>query len=437
MKPTKAPLGLFAATRAIAQGKLSPQDYLQQCVARADEREPSLHAFVARTPTDNLLQTVSDGEWAGIPVGVKDLIATRELATTNGSPIYADQMLGYDAPIVAQIRQLGAAVFGKTVTTEFAWRQPGPTVNPFNTAHTPGGSSSGSAAAVAAGIVPLALGTQTVGSVIRPAAFCGVVGLKASFGAVPREGVFPLSGSLDHVGFIARSVNDVAYAFNLLRNKVATEPDSIVLPPVPMNAEVGIEPSSAPRLARLRTPFDDRVTAEQKQAMDQSVAQLRAKGAVVEEFSLPDEYWTGIDAMFCLLECEGGAIHQEHVKRFPERSSVHLKELVEKGQARSAFEYLAARGLQQRLRADAATQFKGFDAVLTIPATGEAPEGLAFTGDPVFCALWSFLGLPALTMPIARSAKGLPLGLQLIAQYRQDAHLLRTGRWVELSLPAA
>ena len=298
MKPTKAPLGLFAATRAIAQGKLSPQDYLQQCVARADEREPSLHAFVARTPTDNLLHTVSDGEWAGIPVGVKDLIATRELATTNGSPIYADQMLGYDAPIVAQIRQLGAAVFGKTVTTEFAWRQPGPTVNPFNTAHTPGGSSSGSAAAVAAGIVPLALGTQTVGSVIRPAAFCGVVGLKASFGAVPREGVFPLSGSLDHVGFIARSVNDVAYAFNLLRNKVATEPDSIVLPPVPMNAEVGIEPSSAPRLAWLRTPFDDRVTAEQKQAMDQSVAQLRAKGAVVEEFSLPDEYWTGIDAMF-------------------------------------------------------------------------------------------------------------------------------------------
>ena len=285
--------------------------------------------------------------------------------------------------------------------------------------------------------MPLALGTQTVGSVIRPAAFCGVVGLKASFGAVPREGVFPLSGSLDHVGFIARSVNDVAYAFNLLRNKVATEPDSIVLPPVPMNAEVGIEPSSAPRLAWLRTPFDDRVTTEQKQAMDKSVAQLRAKGAVVEEFSLPDEYWTGIDAMFCLLECEGGAIHQEHVKRFPDRSSSHLKELVEKGTARSAFEYLTARGLQQRLRADAAAQFKGFDAVLTIPATGEAPEGLAFTGDPVFCALWSFLGLPALTMPIARTAKGLPLGLQLIAPYRQDAHLLRTGRWVELSLPAA
>ena len=436
MKPNKLPLGLFAATRAIAEGSLSPQEYLQQCLARADALEPTLHAFVARTPAQEVLDSVSGGEWAGIPVGVKDLIATRSLTTTNGSPIYADQVLDYDAPIVAHIRQLGAAVFGKTVTTEFAWRQPGPTVNPFNAAHTPGGSSSGSAAAVGAGIVPLALGTQTVGSVIRPAAFCGVVGFKASFGAVPRAGVFPLAGSLDHVGFIARSVNDVAYAFNMLRNRAATEPDSIVLPPVPMKTDTGIEPQAAPRLAWLRTPYDDRVTAEQQQAMERAVSQLRAQGAVIEEFVLPDEYWTGIDGMFCLLECEGGAIHQEHVTHFAERSSVHLKELVEKGRARSALEYLGARALQQRLRADAAAQLKGFDAILTIPATGEAPEGLAFTGDPVFCALWSFLGLPALTVPIARSAKGLPLGLQLIAPYKQDAHLLRTGRWVELSLPA-
>jgi amidase len=287
MKPNKLPLGLFAATRAIAEGSLSPKDYLQQCLTRADEREPTLHAFVARTPAQEVLDSVSGGEWAGIPVGVKDLIATRMLTTTNGSPIYADQVLDYDAPIVAHIRQLGAAVFGKTVTTEFAWRQPGPTVNPFHAGHTPGGSSSGSAAAVGAGIVPLALGTQTVGSVIRPAAFCGVVGFKASFGAVPRAGVFPLAGSLDHVGFIARSVNDVAYAFNMLRNRAAVEPDSIVLPAVPMKNDTGIEPQAAPRLAWLRTPYDERVTAEQQQAMERTVKQLRAQGAVIEEFALP------------------------------------------------------------------------------------------------------------------------------------------------------
>jgi Asp-tRNA(Asn)/Glu-tRNA(Gln) amidotransferase A subunit family amidase len=260
------------------------------------------------------------------------------------------------------------------------------------------------------------------------------VGLKASFGAVPREGVFPLSGSLDHVGFIARSVNDVAYAFNLLRNRVATEPDSIVLPAVPMKADTGLEPQAAPRLAWLRTPYDDRVTDEQKQAMENAVTRLRAQGAVIEEFALPDEYWTGIDAMFCLLEAEGGAVHRDHVARFPDRLSVHIKELVAQGAARSAFEYLAARNLQARLRADATAQLKGFDAFLTIPAPGPAPEGLATTGDPIFCALWSFLGLPALNIPIGHAANGLPLGLQLVAAYRQDAHLLRAGRWIEIAL---
>ena len=432
MKPNKLPLGLFAATRAIAQGSLSPQDYLQQCIERADEREPALHAFVARTPTQDLLGSINGGEWAGIPVGVKDLIATHALTTTNGSPIYADQVLDYDAPIVSHIRQLGAAVFGKTVTTEFAWRQPGPTVNPFNAAHTPGGSSSGSAAAVAAGIVPLALGTQTVGSVIRPAAFCGVVGFKASFGAVPRAGVYPLAGSLDHVGFIARSVNDVAYAFNLLRNRAAVEPDSIVLPEVPMKTDTGIEPHAAPRLAWLRTPYDDRVTAEQQQAMESAVKQLRAQGAIVEEFALPDEYWTGIDGMFCLLECEGGAIHQEHVQRFPDRSSVHLKELVEKGRARSALDYLGARALQQRLRADAAVQLRGFDAVLTIPATGEAPEGLAFTGDPVFCRIWTVLHTPTVSIPAGFAPNGMPVGLQVVGPVGADAFTLSAAHALHL-----
>ena len=168
--------------------------------------------------------------------------------------------------------------------------------------------------------------------------------------------------------------------------------------------------------------------------MQSTIATLRAQGAVVEEFALPDEYWTGVDAMFCLLEAEGGAVHREHVARFPDRLSVHIKELVAQGAARSAFEYLAARNLQTRLRADATAQLKGFDAFLTVPATGGAPEGLASTGDPVFCALWSFLGLPALNIPIGHAANGLPLGLQLVAAYRQDAHLLRTGRWIEIAL---
>jgi Asp-tRNA(Asn)/Glu-tRNA(Gln) amidotransferase A subunit family amidase len=278
------------------------------------------------------------------------------------------------------------------------------------------------------------LGTQTVGSVIRPAAFCGIVGLKSSFGAVPRTGVFPVSDALDHVGFLARSVNDVAYAFNLLRNLTATEPNSIALPEVAMDAQSGLAPLASPRLAYVRTPFDERITTDQQQAMQSTIAKLRAQGAVVQEFALPDAYWTGVDAMFCLLESEGGAVHRDHLARFPDRLSIHIKELVAQGATRSAFEYLAARNLQARLRADATAQLKGFDAFLTVPAPGPAPEGLATTGDPIFCALWSFLGLPALSIPIGHAANGLPLGLQLVAAYRQDAHLLRAGRWIEIAL---
>ena len=430
---TTTPLGLYDASRAIQSGELAAADYLQQCAARADAREPTLHAFVSRASLDTMLAELAtaDGALSGIPVGIKDLIATRTLPTTNGSAIYVDQMLSFDAPIVTRIRQLGGLVFGKTVTTEFAWRGPGPTVNPSNPLHTPGGSSSGSAAAVAAGILPLALGTQTVGSVIRPAAYCGIVGFKASFAAVPREQVFPFASSLDHVGFLTRSVDDAAFAFNLLRNKTNDESDSIVLPPVPMDPVTGVIPAGAPRLALLRTPFDDRLTDEQKQVLARSIETLRAAGAIVEEFNLPDIYWTGIEAMFCLLESEGGAVHEEHVKLFPDRVTHHIKELVTHGKLRGAMEYLHARNLQKKLRKELAVAMQNYDAILTVPATGAAPEGLSSTGDPIFCALWSFLGAPALTLPAARNDKGLSLGIQLITPYLQDTRLLRIGKWVE------
>ena len=428
------PLGLFDATRAMAAGRLAAHDYLRQCAALADRLDPQLHAFVARKPTSALLGEVGTGPWAGIPVAVKDLIDTAEFPTGYGSPIYATHRPAQDAAIVAALRQHGAVVCGKTVTTEFAWRKPGATVNPHNHGHTPGGSSSGSAAAVATGMVPLALGTQTYGSVIRPAAYCGVVGFKASFGAVPRTGAFPVSGALDHVGFLARSVNDVAMAFNVLRNHQAAEPDSIVVPAVAMDSQAGLLPTGAPRLAWLQTPFDGRMTAAQGAAMDKAVQRLRAQGAVVQVFSLPQTYWDALAAMDCLVQCEGGWVHRQHAAESADLCSAHIHEMVENGRARSAYEYLDAQALQRKLRADSAAQFQGFDAVLTVPATGEAPQGLDFTGDPLFCALWSFLGLPALTLPAGRTPTGLPLGLQLVGSYTRDGDLLRTARWVEQAL---
>ena len=431
---SQMPLGLFDACRAIAAGTVTAQSYLQKCAARADQLDPALHAFVTRLPTADLLATPCTGPWAGIPVAVKDLIDTAQFITTYGSPIYATHRPARDAAVVAALRQQGAVVCGKTVTTEFAWRKNGPTINPHHTEHSPGGSSSGSAVAVATGMVPLALGTQTYGSVIRPAAYCGVVGFKASFGAVPRQGAFPVSGALDHVGFLARCVNDVALAFNVLRNQSATEPGSIVVPAVPMDSQTGLALTNAPRLAWLQTPFDDRLSAEQTQAMQHAVERLRASGAVVQTITLPQAYWDALQAMDCLVQCEGGHVHQQHVVEHADLCSVHVHEMVTKGGARSAFEYISALALQKQLRADSSAQLLGFDAVLTVPATGEAPHGLGFTGDPLFCALWSFLGLPAITLPMGHSPKGLPLGLQLVAPYRQDGDLLRTARWVEQTL---
>src|ERR1700731_5495624 len=234
--------------RVFSHDQAAADRYAAACLARAKAVEPVLRAF-EYLPHDTARRP---GPLSGIPVAIKDIIATSDMPTTNGSPIYRDHVPAADAWVVERLRNLGATIFGKTVSTEFAWRHPGPTVNPWNPDHTPGGSSSGSAAAVAAGIVPLALGTQTLGSVIRPAAFNGVVGLKPSFGAIPRTGVHPLSPSLDHVGFFARRVDDVALALSLLAGTSDSDPHGRPVPGFHVDIDKGVPPLDQPRLAVVR-----------------------------------------------------------------------------------------------------------------------------------------------------------------------------------------
>src|ERR1700732_5333588 len=240
--------GVLELLRLFKGNAAAADRYATTCRERAEAVEPVLKAFeyfsedVARKP----------GALSGIPVGIKDIIATADMPTTNGSPIYRDHVPGADAWVVERLRNLGATIFGKTVSTEFAWRHPGPTVNPWNSNHTPGGSSSGSAAAVAAGLVPLALGTQTLGSIIRPAAFNGIVGFKPSFGAIPRIGVHPLSPSLDHVGFFARRVDDAALALSLLAGSSDRDLHGRPLPSFDVDVDRGLEPLGKPRLAIVR-----------------------------------------------------------------------------------------------------------------------------------------------------------------------------------------
>ena len=413
-------LSLIDACQQIQAGELDPKQYLRACFDYAATLEPELHAFVNRASLETLLQNVGEknsGPLWGIPVAVKDIINSVDLPTTNGSPIYVNHQPTSDAEIIGLIKQLGGIIFGKTVTTEFAWRNPGPTVNPWNPLHTPGGSSSGSAAVVAKGIVPLSLGSQTLGSIIRPAAYCGVVGFKASYGLIPNSGVFPFSHSLDHLGLFTRSVADMAFAFNLIMAR-------------PLQSAT----KNTPRIGILKTPYDAKMSDEQARTLELTVIKLVKAGINVQEVVLPSSYAAAFDAIFCVIESEAAVVHQNHIEHHGDKISEHIQALAEKGASYTAPQYIAALQLQKQLQQDIKQYFKTVDILLTAPATGEAPFGLQATGDPIFCSLWSFLGLPAITLPVARSRNDLPLGLQLVGQFQHDDEVLQIAKLVEDAL---
>ena len=422
--------GVLELLRRFKEDHAAADRYAATCLEQAKATQPRLKAF-EYLPQDT---TRRPGPLSGIPVAIKDIIATSDMPTTNGSPIYRDHIPSMDAWAVERLRNLGATIFGKTVSTEFAWRHPGPTVNPWNPAHTPGGSSSGSAAAVAAGIVPLALGSQTLGSVIRPAAFNGVVGLKPSFGAIPRTGVHPLSTSLDHVGFFARRVDDVAFALSLLAASSDSDPHGRPLPGFHVDSEKGLQPLERPRLGVVRFENWSKVEPEQQKVFDAAIAKLRDAGAVLEELELSELDSANWDTINTILASEAALIFEGLVARYPDRTSDHLKAMVQTGKAHGALEYLAAKAMQEKLRSAFATDISGFDAVLTVPAFGEAPQGLSFTGKAEYCAPWTLLGVPAVSLPAGFGKNGLPLGVQTVGAYRQDHRLLRVAKWIESAL---
>jgi amidase len=404
--------------------------YAARCLDNTKAVEPQLKAF-EYLPTDVKRKP---GPFSGIPVAIKDIIATSDMPTTNGSAVYRDHVPAADAWVVERLRNLGATIFGKTVTTEFAWRHPGPTVNPWNPEHTPGGSSSGSAAAVAAGLVPLALGSQTLGSVIRPAAFNGIVGLKPSYGAIPRIGVHPLSPSLDHVGFFARRVDDVALALSLLAGVSEGDLHGRPLPAFQIDPAQGVAPLAKPRIGIVRFAKFSRAEVEQQKIFEASIEKLRGAGAVLEDLALAelDEInWTAINT---IMLSEGAALFADFIARFPDRTSDVLKKHVETGKTKTAIDYLHAKAAQEKRRAALASDVRGFDALLTVPAFGEAPRGLDWTGDAEYCAPWTFVGAPAVTLPAGFGKNGLPLGIQITGRYREDLHVLRVAKWAETVL---
>ena len=410
------------AATLIADRSLSAVDLLESCLARIAAREADVHAWVrvddagaravARERHAEARAGRLRGPLHGVPVGIKDIIHVAGLTTTCGAAPAFHVAATEDATAVARLRAAGAIILGKAHTTEFAYFEPGPTRNPWNTAHTPGGSSSGSAAAVAARMTPLALGTQTVGSVLRPAAYCGVVGFKGTHGLIPTEGVVPLAWSLDHVGVFARAVADVALTAGVLAGR----------------ALAGAA-SRPPRLA-LAAELVDRATPETAAEVRAAADRFARAGATIEEVKLPAAF-AGVHAAGReVLEVEAAAYHEDLYRAHAAAYRPRTRELIAGGLARPAVAYARAQRARLAFREEVMPLLAAHDALLAPTAPAPAPEGLA-TGDPWFCAPWSFAGAPACSLPSGVSAAGLPHAVQLVAAAERDAELLVVAAWCE------
>jgi len=435
------PLGLLDTLRAYREGRATVQDYVASCSDRVAALEPRIQAWEwfdasramaeAEERAGGILQ---DLPLFGIPVGVKDIIATRGIPTRYGSRIFANNVPTHSAWIVRRLEALGGLVMGKTVTTEFAYRQPGKTRNPWNTAHSPGGSSSGSAAAVAAGFVPIAIGTQTLGSVIRPAAFCGVVGYKPSLGAISRTGIHPFSATLDTVGVFARSVADAAWFGACLMGPDPRDEATLMRGPEKI-LRVPLEPlAAAPRLAVVRTQKWPLASDAQKAHFDESIARLQAAGASLREVNLPRLFDDAWDNAMILMSRDAVKSFASIESRHRIRLSPHLIEILDRGHRVTPEQYTRARAKRDEYRRWLDAVFEKNDAIATIPAAGEAPEGLSNTGDASFCSLWTQAGMPAISIPSGFGPRGLPLGIQVVGRYREDEHALKVASWIESTL---
>lgn len=410
----------------LADGSMTAIDSVDECTAAYSAWEPALHAFAwfdrdrvrARATDLDRAEHAVRGPLYGIPVGVKDIFDTMGIPTEYGSQVFSGRLPAATALTVSRLESAGAIVFGKTVTAELAYFAPGPTTNPWNPDHTPGGSSMGSAAAVAAGIVPIAVGTQTNGSVIRPAAFCGVVGLKPTFGRLPTGGVLKFSPSLDQLGVFGRTVETTAAFAAVMAGD----------PPYAWSAHTNM---GKPRtLALVRTSEFDLAETGALDQFETVVDALRSAGAAIREIELPRGLSNALSIHRTIMAAEASRFISPQLVHAEGLVSPQLAALLEEGSAIGESKYRAALDSQASMTAEFARVAIDFDAILTLPALGEAPP-IATTGDPRCCTRWTLLGAPAITLPAGLGPNGLPLGIQLVGQIGQDRKLIDTAQWCE------
>jgi len=420
-------ISLRQAAGAIRDGVLSPVDYVAALLARVDAVEPRIKAWVT-IDRENLLAEAREreaeahkrqfrGPLHGVPVGIKDMYLTRNLRTTMGTSAFEDFIPSSDAHIVRKLKDAGALVMGKCVTTPFVYIDPGPTRNPWNTNCTPGGSSSGSAAAVAAGMCPVSIGSQTVGSVNRPGAYNGLVSLMVTQSRIDMEGAFPLAWSLDHAGAFARSVGDMEALVEVLSDS-----------PMP-SVQRGPHERKF-RLGVARGFFHDNADAEARQAFSDATHRFANAGFHLEEVALPGIFDLHQAILRTILRSESASVHRELIRSKPESYGPHLRALVQLGELIDASTYLKARRIRRHYQREMAKLFVHCDVLLTPGATGPAPEGMA-TGDPAMQAPFALADFPTMTLPLALSKGGMPLAIQLTAAPHHEGLLMEAAKAME------
>ncbi len=424
------------AARMIGEGVIGSEQLMEACLSRVREIDERVQAWAFLDPEHALTQARArdadrsegraNGPLHGIPVGIKDIIDTGDLPTEDGSVLHAGRTPAHDATVVAMLRAAGAVIMGKTVTTEFASYAPGKTRNPHNLKHTPGGSSSGSAAAVAAGMVPLAIGSQTNGSVIRPAAYCGVFGFKPTHGLIPRGGVLKLSRTLDQMGVFARTLDDIALIAEQLVGFDPTDPDTQPRACMPFVKTAIEEPPLPPLVAFVKGPVWNRTDAETREAFAELESAL---GDRVVEIDLGETVAKAQDWHRIIMEVEMAASLDAEWEKGRERISEPLRSQLARGREIKALDYQLAKARIPLINEGFSEIFERCDAIITPAVPGTAPTADT-TGDPSFCTLWTLCGMPALNLPLMQGVNGLPLGVQLVGRRNDDARLLRTAKWL-------
>ena len=437
--PQPYELSVAQAAKSIAAGEISPVDLAESLLDRIERLEPGLTAWVyldreailteARKKSEEVKSGAALGPLHGVPIGLKDIYYTAGIPTTACSRLYADFVPDYDATTVALMKQAGAIMLGKTVTTEFACLDPSPTLNPWNPAHTPGGSSSGSAVAVAVKMCPAAMGSQTVGSVLRPASYNGVVGFKPTLGRVSRYGIIPVSWSLDTAGWMTRTVEDAALLLNVMAGTDPQDPVASALAPEDY-LRASADPSP-PRIGLLRGYFNDNSNSETKAHTEQIVEKLSREGAAIEEISLDDSIQTAMDDQRLIMAVEGGAFHQDMFRTRSEEYQPLLREMLRLGLETSGADY--SRALERRLRfmADMKDAAAKADVLLTPSTPTPALADLTNTGNSMYQGPWTSCGIPAISIPSGLASSGLPMGIQLASAHFQEARLFAAARWCE------